>query len=107
VDVLGLRTEGREVNWLSSTRETIEEVHKTLPAIATEQECKKALSAAYPFGERAMSPYKTWLHNVNVYLAQRFPGGEASKRLQAKRDRKSGLSPLPESVQRSLFGGGE
>lgn len=29
---------------------------------------KKAISAAYPFGERAMHPYKIWLSEVKAQL---------------------------------------
>ena len=38
----------------------------------TVEEAKKLLKAAYPFGERAMHPYKIWLSAVKRALKQRF-----------------------------------
>jgi hypothetical protein len=95
------------MSWLNHTLKTIEQVHATIAPDATEEEARKALSAAYPFGERAMSPYKTWCYRVNCYLAKRYPSGKAAGLLRAKMRRKierPGLSPLPDSVIDSLFG---
>jgi hypothetical protein len=41
-------------------------VFKTLEATKgkSEKEIRKALSDAYPFGERAMYPYKVWLDEI-------------------------------------------
>lgn len=41
-------------------------VRETLAAVAgkPEPEVKKALHDAYPFGERAMHPYKIWLDEI-------------------------------------------
>lgn len=32
----------------------------------TEKEIKKALQNAYPYGERARHPYKTWCDEINI-----------------------------------------
>lgn len=48
-------------------RETLEK-HKP----ATEAEAKKLLSDAYPFGERAMHPYKIWLDAVKTALHRKY-----------------------------------
>lgn len=37
--------------------------------------CTKAIDAAYPFGERAMWPYKQWLIERKETLANLAPGG--------------------------------
>lgn len=88
------------MSWLKATHHTIEQVHKTLPSNVDEETCRKALSAAYPFGERSMSPYKTWCHNVQNYLIQRFPNGAAAKRRlkteTARRERRFVALPTPE-----------
>jgi hypothetical protein len=41
-----------------------------VPPEATFAERKKIIDAAYPFGERAMWPYKAWLKARKKYLAQ-------------------------------------
>lgn len=52
---------------------------------------RRALRAAYPFGERRRWPYKVWCHEIRVQLGQvEFP----------KRNR-----PLPCTGQLCLFGG--
>lgn len=40
---------------------------------ATEKELRAAISAAYPFGERAYHPYKIWCNQVKVTLWRMFP----------------------------------
>lgn len=47
-------------SWHYRARQMVAEVLATLPADMGYQERKKALSAAYPWGERAMLPYKAW-----------------------------------------------
>ena len=37
----------------------------------TEKEIRKALKDAYPFGERAMHPYKIWLDEIKVQMGKR------------------------------------
>lgn len=59
--------------WREHSREIIREVLAKLPATATPDEAKKAVSDAYPFGERAMHPYKIWLSEVRAQIEQRFP----------------------------------
>lgn len=57
-------------DWSDIARATIQRVHAALPATATLQERKRAIDAAYPFGERAMWPYKAWLKARRSYLAR-------------------------------------
>lgn len=60
-------------SWRYRARVVIERVLDQLPAGTSEAEAKKAISDAYPFGERAMHPYKVWLSEVRDQLAARFP----------------------------------
>jgi hypothetical protein len=57
-------------SWADEARRTIAEVHRTLPDNATLADRKAAVDAAYPFGERAYSPYKTWLKARREYLCK-------------------------------------
>lgn len=57
-------------SWAQAARATIAEVHRELPDTATLAERKAAVDAAYPFGERAYSPYKTWLKSRREYLCK-------------------------------------
>ena len=58
------------MNWSLTARETIQRVHAALPADASLTTRKAAIDAAYPFGERAYSPYKTWLRARREYLCR-------------------------------------
>lgn len=60
-------------HWQDTADDVCRETLHALPATATEAECRAALSAAYPFGQRAMSLYKTWLNAVRRHLEARFP----------------------------------
>lgn len=40
---------------------------------ASEEEIKKALQDAYPFGERAYHPYKIWLSEIKAQRKLRKP----------------------------------
>ena len=62
--------------WAEEAARVIRQVHASLPQTATYDERRKALSAAYPFGQRAYSPYKTWLRHCRKYLAQYAPPGK-------------------------------
>jgi hypothetical protein len=55
---------------MSHWADTAYEVHQGLPAAATLEERTKAVDDAYPFGERAYSPYKTWLKARREYLCR-------------------------------------
>lgn len=57
-------------HWSDKARRTIQEVHQSLPDDASLAERKAAVDAAYPFGERAYSPYKTWLRARREYLCR-------------------------------------
>jgi hypothetical protein len=58
------------MDWASAARQTIQEVHMSLPDGATLAERTAAVDAAYPFGQRAYSPYKTWLRARREYLCR-------------------------------------
>lgn len=64
------------MDWSAAARRVIAEIHARLPANATLAERKAALRAGYPFGERAMWPYKAWLKAQRAYLA-RYAGPPA------------------------------
>ena len=57
-------------SWADEARRTIQEVHRSLPEGATLADRIKAVDEAYPFGERAYSPYKTWLKARREYLCR-------------------------------------
>ena len=59
--------------WADVAKQTIDRVHSELPATATLAERKAAMRAAYPFGEREYSPYKTWCKNQREYLRRFEP----------------------------------
>lgn len=48
---------------------------------------RKALREAYPFGERAMHPYKVWCSEVNRQLGtQRIKADDRQLSLEAKKE---------------------
>ncbi len=51
--------------WRDSARPIISKVLKDTEG-KSEEEIKKALYNAYPWGERAMHPYKIWLDEIKV-----------------------------------------
>jgi hypothetical protein len=57
-------------HWADTARYVIDRVHQALPEGATLAERKSAVDAAYPFGPRAYSPYKTWLKARREYLCR-------------------------------------
>lgn len=57
-------------HWRRISREVIEATLAALPADAPLKEKRKAVSAAYPFGERAMHPYKMWCKEVQAALGK-------------------------------------
>ncbi len=57
-------------SWANDAKRVIQEVHMSLPESATLEERIKAVDAAYPFGERAMHPYKMWLKARREYLCR-------------------------------------
>ena len=65
--------------WTDRCRPLIAAVLDALPAGATREECRKALSEAYPFGPREHHPYRVWLRECRESLDRRFadrPSGE-------------------------------
>lgn len=61
------------MNWSDHARAVIAHVHATLPDDMPFKERKKAIRAAYPFGERAYWPYKAWNKAVREYLRRYDP----------------------------------
>lgn len=57
-------------SWFDSAVETIHEATEGLPTDMPLDERMKIVDAAYPFGERAMWPYKMWLKARRQYLAR-------------------------------------
>lgn len=55
-------------SWGDQARARIAKVHAELPADASLQDRMAAIDAAYPFGMRKYSPYKTWLKERRAYL---------------------------------------
>lgn len=60
-------------SWYDEAWRRIDALHATLPAGISFEDRKKAVSAAYPFGERRMHPYKMWLKAQRKYLARYSP----------------------------------
>lgn len=60
-------------SWRDRARPIIAEVLAENAGKADE-EIRKALREAYPWGERAMQPYKIWLDEIKVQLGKRHFG---------------------------------
>ncbi|QPI73888.1 hypothetical protein [Sphingobium sp. Cam5-1] len=61
------------MSWTDRARETIRKVHATLPEDISFTARRKAIRAAYPFGERRYWPYKGWLKAQREYLRKHDP----------------------------------
>ena len=59
-----------ESHWRAHARKVIQAVMKK-NAGKSEKEVRKAISDAYPFGERARYPYKIWLDEVQVQAGKK------------------------------------
>jgi len=57
--------------WARIARRIIGETLARLPADASERERRRALSEAYPFGERRYHPYRVWCREVRRALGRR------------------------------------
>jgi len=53
--------------WRNIANRVIAKTVKDNPGLP-EQELRKKLSEAYPFGERRYHPYKIWLSEINKYF---------------------------------------
>lgn len=60
-------------SWYDSAWDHIDAVHKMLPPDVSFADRRKAISKAYPWGERSMHPYKMWLKAQKRYLARYDP----------------------------------
>ena len=79
------------MSWRDDANATIRGVHSLLPTDVSLADRVKAIDAAYPFGERAMHPYKIWLDARAKYLVQ---FGFVSRHKANAAGRLSRLSPL-------------
>lgn len=57
-------------SWYEKAVEYIREEDEKLPPDVTIEQRKKAISAAYPWGERRFHPYKMWLKAQKEYMAR-------------------------------------
>jgi hypothetical protein len=57
-------------SWYESAVDHIRKLDATLPADMLIADRRKAVSAAYPFGQRRYWPYKMWLKAQKEYLAR-------------------------------------
>jgi hypothetical protein len=73
-----------ESRWRRHSREVIRRVLAELPADATEADKRKAVSAAYPFWERAHHPYKMWLAEVKAQFGSRVRKKVESDMVEAR-----------------------
>lgn len=62
-----------ESPWSRRSREVIEAALAGLPPDATDDDKRKAVSAAYPFGPRKHHPYKMWCAEVRAILGPKRP----------------------------------
>jgi hypothetical protein len=60
-------------NWREHSRKVIQRVLEETKG-QDEKTIRKALTDAYPFGERAMHPYKIWLDEIKVQRKKRTFG---------------------------------
>ena len=80
-------------SWYDSARGHIREVDAKLPLGIAFEDRKKAIQAAYPWGERAPWPYKMWLKAQREYLLKFVTPDNDSRQFP--------LSPLERAMQRS------
>lgn len=66
------------MSWRETSREIIYRV-LTETKGQDEKAIRKALKDAYPFGERAMHPYKVWLDEIKVQRKKRTFGVRPDK----------------------------
>jgi hypothetical protein len=66
-----------ESKWRTRARPVIQRVLKETEG-KPEDEIRRAIRDAYPFGERRHHPYKIWLDEVARQLRLRNPGPKAS-----------------------------
>ena len=90
-------------HWGDRARAVIQAVHRDLPEGSTLADRQAAVDAAYPFGERAYSPYKTWLRARREYLCRYgyVPKGKALVESPMERMIRRAKSAPP-----SVFGAG-
>lgn len=63
-------------SWIQRCHEIIDAALRDVPPTAKESEIRRILFPLYPFGERAMHPYKQWCKAVRMALRERGLIGE-------------------------------
>lgn len=58
------------MSWYEHARKVIQDEHDKMPADISFEDRKKRIRDAYPFGARAMHPYKQWCKAQREYLAR-------------------------------------
>lgn len=81
------------MSWAQIADETIRKTLAGLPKDITPEEKRKAVEAAYPFGERAMHPYKIWRKRVQFHL------GPSERKRAADRKKLQEMGLLPQSQE--------
>ncbi|MFH2075844.1 MAG: hypothetical protein ABIJ57_10960 [Pseudomonadota bacterium] len=76
--------------WRDRARQVIAGVIREHGSREDTPELRRKLRAAYPFGERAMHPYKIWCDEVNKNLGK--------KKSNRDRDRQRSIFPSPASA---------
>lgn len=64
--------------WKEDAHHHIAKVVRENPGVTEEKALRKLISAAYPFGERRMYPYKAWCQAVKEFFAERKHYGTAA-----------------------------
>jgi hypothetical protein len=84
-------------DWRKASYKAIREVINANPGLS-EKELRKKISEAYPFGQRAMHPYKVWLSEVKVQVALHFKRPHPQPGLLGKK-----TLPPPDPNQETLL----
>lgn len=59
--------------WRTEPKKVIERAIRDMPYGTDRAALRKLISNAYPFGDRALHPYKIWLDETRKQLDRRFP----------------------------------
>lgn len=80
--------------WADTARAVIRRVHMSLPETATLDERIAAVDASYPFGEKAMHPYKMWTKARREYLCRHGYQPKGKRIVESPLERLMRRSPL-------------
>lgn len=98
----------RESQWRRKAKAVIT---KVIREVGSENlnELRRAISVAYPFGERRFHPYRIWVDEVRLQLAQFQPPGKqvGRKKRKSRKRRGNAVEQIPSNQplpgQRTLF----